>query len=550
MCGIAGFFTEDGAINSALQAMHHRGPDGFSSVQIGQFQLGHCLLAIQNEGVFQPFSDHEQRYFLAFNGEIYNWKDLRASLTHQHSFLTESDTEVLFVGLKLHGFEFLSRVRGIYAFAWLDAQTNELSLVRDFPGTKPLYIAQTKHGISFASEVKALPGLKRSINLNAIALNQLFHFTPTDETVFEGVRRLSPGKVLTINLTNHQQTESEVPQFDSTLSLKEALFSSVQLQAQSLAKAGAMVSGGIDSSLIAVLALQSGVYLEWFGFHAKELTGFEIDFPFAQRLANDHGAVLHEVMDESTDWTSILYQLEEPISDPAVFAQAAIAKRANEAGFRVLLSGLGADELLGGYRRHAALFQASKVPFGKQLLAMRFGKAVSAAGFVMKTTPDFMRQLWKEQLPSFGEEVPFTAEGLLKLDQTTYLPNNNLLYADKLGMMHSVEIRVPFLDQAVISAAAKLPIESFFKGMQGKQPLRTLAKGTLPDWILNRSKTGFGSLESKFVMRFSREKNQLLEVLSDRLPVNSDVLQQVFESKNDREVWSWMVLGKWLELFA
>lgn len=549
MCGIAGFFSQNGAIEHALHSLHHRGPDGFSSVQIGDFQLGHCLLAIQNSGVFQPFSDSEQRFFLAFNGEIYNWKELKSSL-QTHTFLTDSDTEVLFAGIKIHGFQFLSRVRGIYAFAWLDAQLNQLSLVRDFPGTKPLYYHQTEFGIAFASEIKALPGLKKSPNLDVIALNQLFHFTPTDETVFSGVRRLSPGKILTINLSNQQQTQTEIPHFETRLSFEDALISSVQIQAQSLAKAGAMVSGGIDSSFVAVLAAQAGVHLEWFGYHAKELANFEVDFPYAKRLAEENGVILHEVMEETSDWSQILKHLEEPISDPAVFAQAEIAKRAHESGFRVLLSGLGADELLGGYRRHAALYQSSKVPFGKQLLANRFGKEASAAGFVMKTSRKEMKQIWKLELPSFAEELPFTLESLLLLDQTTYLPNNNLLYADKLGMMHSVEIRVPFLDQAVVSAAKGLPIDSLFSGMKGKQPLRALAKGMLPDWILNRSKTGFGSLESKYVNQFGAEKTQLIDVLSAQLPIDSDALKKLFNSENDREIWSWMVLGKWLELFA
>jgi asparagine synthase (glutamine-hydrolysing) len=567
MCGIAGFVGDfvDGLVARMNAVQIHRGPDGhdvFEDVQ-SSVALGHVRLSILDlsSAASQPMHSVDGRFVLTYNGEIYNFIELRKRLTGLgHRFVSQGDTEVLLAALVQWGERAIEEVNGIFAFALWDRQQRELLLARDPMGVKPLYFAQPQNGtLLFASEIKSLcayPGLKREPDFLALHQHLAYGHTSGDRTALRAVRRLPPGSLLRWRATSRSVEISRYwqPSFsiddtanreDAAEELANKIAQATDRQMVSDVPVGTFLSGGLDSSLLTLLAARSHPNLNCYTTSCStadnSLDQAAPDTPYARRLAKEQGLALHELTmqsDVASLWPQLVFHLDEPLADPAAIACYLICRSAKENGTTVLLSGQGADELFGGYPRYWAMQRTGWLDafpaWSRRALStagnLLPGALSGPAGAVLRRsrrvlssahlgpserflalctgTPEV--EIRKVLAPNFLDclgERPATWECLdsmnrggggqldryLRRDQSVYLPNHNLLYTDKMSMAVGVETRVPLLDDEVVGFANRLPAHQKVAGGVTKAILRQAARSIVPDWIIDRSKAGFGA---------------------------------------------------------
>ena len=384
MCGIAGFQGDFGPtlLPQMSARIAHRGPDdeGMWSDPKAQVALAHRRLSIidTSSAGHQPMSDRLGRATIAYNGELYNFRELRPKLEARGSiFRGNSDTEVLLQQYLVHGADMLNELNGIFALAIWDQREGRLLLARDGLGVKPLYYAQTSHGFIFASELKALlqsPHVSRDLDPTAVYDHLCYLWCPNPATVLKSVRKLEPGHALTVRdgrIDKHwsfydlpYDTGIEEQRDEEAIrGIEEGLAQAVRRQMVSDVPVGAFLSGGIDSSLIVANARQhSPQRLQCFtisrGTETAGGVGAPDDFPYAQRVARHLDVDLHVVQANDKMFHHIehmLYHLDEPQADPAPINVWLISQLAREHGIKVLLSGAGGDDIFTGYKRHRAL---------------------------------------------------------------------------------------------------------------------------------------------------------------------------------------------------
>ncbi|MEO6248583.1 MAG: asparagine synthase (glutamine-hydrolyzing) [Sphingomicrobium sp.] len=559
MCGIAGFRGDFPAhIAGAMgEAIAHRGPDGHGMFRDdgNRLALVHRRLAIVDLSPTgrQPMADSSGRFILCYNGELYNAPELRRELQARGaSFRGTSDTEVLVELLARDGPNALARLNGIFAFAWWDRAERRLTLVRDGLGVKPLYLARTRHGIAFASELKALlavPGLDRTIDRGAAGAYLTYLYSPGERTMFNGVRKLAPGSWLTIGADGKEQSgifyrlpapaPTSLDDAEVVAGTRARLDRAVERQMMMAdVEVGAFLSGGVDSAAIVALARRHTAkplqcFTARYERRSDEQSELVEDLPYARRLAAHFGVSLHEVsVDERMidDFPALIATLDEPEADPAALLSDHIAGLARQHGIKVLLSGTGGDDIFTGYRRHAAARIDGAVALLPRALRDRLATVAARSGGASSSTARRLAKLLStiggsrddrtiarfEWLPAgsaarlLAEPVdvdliraPMIAaldaldtsdpvERTLALDQRFFLTDHNLNYTDKTGMAHGVEIRVPLLDPDLVAWAATLPAKAKLRGMTSKWALRQAIAGDVLSETLNRPKTGFG----------------------------------------------------------
>jgi asparagine synthase (glutamine-hydrolysing) len=396
MCGIAGLVGDfvPGLIDRMNAAQAHRGPDGCGVFESpgSQVALGHVRLAVLDlsELAAQPMTSADGRFTLIFNGEIYNYRELRSSLAGSGPALTSTgDTQVLLHGLMRCGPAFVERLNGMFTFAFWDDRERELLLARDPLGIKPLYYTEPQSGsLVFASEIKALcahPDVRREPDFPTIMQHLTFCHSCSERTALAGIRRLPPGCLLRWRAS---QAKAEIrpywrPRFSTTAlrdgspadptvdvdRLRVAVADATRRQLVSDVPVGSFLSGGLDSSLITAIAATGPgdgssaqqrfrSYTITYPAESNRLDRAHDDAPYARRFASSHGLDFHEVEigpQITTLLPQIVYHLDEPIADPAAITCYLICRLAREHGTKVLLSGQGADELFGGYPRYAVL---------------------------------------------------------------------------------------------------------------------------------------------------------------------------------------------------
>ena len=564
MCGIAGYFGDfaPALLTEMGAAIAHRGPDGQGAWSEGRVGLAHARLAIidLSPAGAQPMASTDRRVVVTFNGEIYNFRELRDRLTSEGvTFRGSSDTEVLVELLARFGEKCLPWLNGIFAFAaWFPAE-RRMILVRDAAGVKPLYWTRTAAGYAFASEIKALrpvPGIDWSPDPVAIASYLTLLYAPADLTPAVGVRKLQPGEIMewkdgTASVIRrfaarpNEQGPHDLSTVDAVEACRSYLQQAVRRQLVSDVPIGGFLSGGVDSTALAVLSVQAlgeGSRYPCFtvaspieSLRGKE--GIADDFPYAQLAAKRLGIPLYAVSQESAaikDVDRLVWMLDEPTPDPAAFMTYAISRSARERGVKVLLSGAGGDDLFSGYRRHQAL--QSERYWGWWPKPLRAGLRQLTSGN-SKTTPLSRRLsklfahadaepderlasyfLWlghAAMLPMLGADFRETLghrrstdlltgslanlpEGvtrlsrMLHLDRSFFLASHNLNYKDKMGMACGVEIRVPLLDPDLASFAERLTDKQRIHGSETKHLFRRAMHGLVPDEVLARPKSGFG----------------------------------------------------------
>ena len=571
MCGFVGFIDENdqtydhrAAIVAMADAIAHRGPDSEGYFNDGRTALGFRRLAIIDlAGANQPLYNENRSLVLVFNGEIYNYRELRRQLIAAgHAFSTQGDAEVVLHGFEQWGEGVLDRLRGMFAFALYDTATGELFCARDTFGIKPLYYAVEGGRILFGSEIKGLlahPHARRSLNERRLAHWLCMEYLPDEETLFEGVRKLPAGHWLRWRNGRAERGRWFVPRFapDAGRSLEEsaeaieaALRESVAAHAIADVDVGCFLSAGVDSSLVAREAARimeaRAFTIGWGEGRFSELEA-AATFARATGLPNEGRILGAEQFFASVP--AVQYAMDEPLPNPSAVPLYHLCAMAAES-VKVVLSGEGADELFGGYpyyqeclafapymtvpapARRALAAAARRLPEGTHgrrflmrgahplperyirleynfpwaealdLLAPELGARCAAA-----PTP------WELAAPLFAEIEADEITAMQTADILTWMQQDILLKADKMSMTSSLELRVPFLDREVFALASTLPVSQRVGRRETKIALRAAAARTLPQATAAMPKQGFVTPLAQW-LRKDPWREQVHEVLN------------------------------------
>ncbi|HWP43082.1 MAG TPA: asparagine synthase (glutamine-hydrolyzing) [Blastocatellia bacterium] len=585
MCGICGVIgqADEELIREMLARIAHRGPDDEGVYLTGTSSgeragLGHRRLSIidLSPAGHEPMADSSGQVWLTFNGEIYNFRELRRELEGRgHRFRSETDAEVIIYAYREWGRACLARLNGMFAFAIWDSADESLFIARDRLGIKPLYYAETPRGFAFASEIKAffaIEGFERTVDLRAMDQFMTFLWTPDPATVFRGVYKLPPAHYLVYKQGRAEVFEYWDVEFDEDHSIseddwveavREQVERSVRAQMVSDVPLGAFLSGGLDSSTI--VALMTGmsehkVTTYTFGFRREDLR-YDIvddDVKWARIAGERFGVDYRETIMEPRVMEllpKLVYHLDEPVADPAIITSYLIASAARER-LTVLLSGMGGDEVFAGYPRHAAVKVAEAYNLIPQFISRPVVAAMPGArpgrltalfrntkklarsaalpererylGFGTYFTEEEKRSLYSPELREATSEFDAYQEHrkyfdrvagqdfinqMLYIDLKTFLPCLNLTYTDKTSMASSVEVRVPLLDHELVELAARIPARLKLKGLTGKYILKRAARKWLPREIVHRRKAGFTAPVRSWLVRELRDTVE--EMLSE-----------------------------------
>ncbi len=562
MCGIVGsVHAEPGHVDQPLvrrmcALIRRRGPDDDGFYFGDRVGLGMRRLSIidVHDGK-QPIHNEDHTVWVVFNGEIYNYRELRDDLRKRgHQFATSSDTECLVHLYEEYGEDLVTHLRGMFAFAIWDDRQKKLLLGRDRLGIKPCYYLQQKNALYFGSELKcllAVPGFERTINLQAFSDYFTFKYVPGPHTIYEGIHEIPPAHIGiwsngTLQLRRYWQQNPSGDGHKSidyyTEGLLHHLEEAVRLHLVSEVPLGAFLSGGIDSSAIVALMSRAGqgrVKTFTIGFESGQVSTDER--PFARTIATQYGTDHSEYLYEDPQGQieailpAIIQSFDEPFADSSAIPNYMISEAARKY-VTVALSGTGGDELFGGYERYRGALAAERYrgipkvlrrgildPIINHLpevrsaglwvdrlkrfaqgadlpLPQRYQSFLAAfdeqekAEIFSKDVRDALKRLGNYSTPVVMERVgPFAdpLEWMLFTDMETYLPDDELRKADRLSMWHSLEVRVPFLDHKVVEFAATIPAKYKLKGWEKKHILIKAMQGIVPDSILKRRKQGF-----------------------------------------------------------
>ncbi len=560
MCGIVGLHNRPESADELAECLRkmcgsiiHRGPDDEGSFIHPRIGLAMRRLSIIDiGGGHQPISNEDGSVTIVFNGEIYNYRSLRDELRSQgHQFKTQADTEVIVHAYEQYGLDCLTHLNGIFAFALWDANAQRLFVARDRMGIKPLYYCHLRQGLAFASEIKALltlPDTARVLNLDAAAKYFRLGFTPAPHTLFQGIEKLpagwrlvgESGRIRTEPYWDFRFRTDEVqPSFEESCEeLRALLRESVVDQMVSDVPLGAFLSGGVDSTAVVALMQQASaqkVRTYSIGFDAQYT--YHNEAPFAESAAKALGTahrtlIVRPQVTELLPW--LVEKLDEPLTDTSFILTYLVSELAHRE-VKVALSGVGGDELFGGYRRYFAPLMnrsVSWIPSAWRRVAgtslerflhadrgtvrgnlSRYAKAWTRTvhlplgeqymGLLSVLSADIVSALLLphrqgndpgEDLVRYFEDAPASSavDRLAYVDAKGPLPESLLLFTDKMGMATSLEVRVPFLDNRIVNFVERCPSHYRIRGFRLKRLLKAAMRDIVPDFVLTRSKRGFG----------------------------------------------------------
>ncbi|MGA3201664.1 MAG: asparagine synthase (glutamine-hydrolyzing), partial [Bryobacteraceae bacterium] len=548
MCGIAGIVSLEGKpvleqeLREMCAAIAHRGPDDDGFYCDGEVGLGMRRLSIIDlHSGRQPVRNEDGSVWVVFNGEIYNFQELRQQLESRgHVFITRTDTEVIVHLYEEYGRRCVEHLRGMFAFALWDGRRKLLLLARDRIGIKPLYFAEAGGRILFASELKSilqLPDVERELNWSAVSHLFTFLTTPPAESIIEGVHKLEPGHLLIAGpglapVIERYWSLEFTPEYGRDEGyfvdrVRELLAESVQLHMVSDVPVGAFLSGGIDSSAIVATAAKLSPHpLQTFSIGFKEPDYNELGHAgvVAAQCGTDHHELTlgPDALDQMED---LAWHLDEPFGDSSAIPTYMVSKLASQK-VKVVLSGDGGDELFGGYGKYVVEQRERRarfLPAGARGLLGRIGRAIpdgtrgrnflrhhslpGAQRYLDACTLFRHDEMQKLFLPEFSTLLaPFDPwrskaaylesgrnwlSSLQELDINNYLPLDILTKVDRMSMAHSIETRVPLLDHKLVEFAATIPPEMNLRGGTTKYILKRAMRGILPDRIIDRPKQGF-----------------------------------------------------------
>jgi asparagine synthase (glutamine-hydrolysing) len=592
MCGICGKLELDRnariaepLIRTMLETIRHRGPDDQGVYLSRQVGLGHARLSIidLNSG-HQPLSNEDGTVWIVFNGEIYNYRELRDFLVAKgHAFRTQSDTEVIVHLYEELGPQCVEKLRGMFAFALWDANTEQLLLARDRVGIKPLYYSLNDEAVVFASEIKAIladPAINRNLAPEIIDRFLTFLYVPGEETLLKGICKLAPGHYLLV-----KNGKAEIRQYwdlsflkpSERLSIEEAenelenlLAEAVEMHMIADVPVGVLLSGGVDSTAVLSCAAERT---------NKEISSFTVGFsdsafaherPYARLAAETFGSRHHEMTITAEDFAAFLpkyvWHMEEPVCEPPAVALYYVSKLARN-HVKVLLSGEGGDEAFAGYDNYRSIIWLERFkqvwPAGNSAASWGLShlnswahsaRLAKYAPLVNATFPNYYYSRTSTPFQYSGNGIgelysadflksidrEYTVEPvrrlfarmsnqsvldqMLYIDTKTWLPDDLLIKADKMTMANSLELRVPLLDHRLLEFAASLPANFKLKGFTLKYIWKKALSKRVPSSILKRKKAGF-PVPYEFWLR-NNLRDQIRDILTDRKTIERGYFQK------------------------
>jgi asparagine synthase (glutamine-hydrolysing) len=602
MCGICGIYNRDGApvdgvlLDRMSATLAHRGPDGDGAYLSERVGLGHRRLSIIDvDGGTQPISNEDGSLHLVFNGEIYNFIELREDLEKRgHLFKTRSDTEVILHGYEEWSFECVNRFNGIFAFALWDSKSERLFLARDHLGVKPLYYVDLGKRILFASEIKALladRACPREVDLNA--LGQLFslRYVASPGTLFSGIRKLPPAHFMIVSSQGIEtrrywhwkpQIRTEIDENSLVETYQELLKDAVRLQMRSDVPVGLYLSSGIDSGVLLALMQQhsaSSVHTFTIGFEEGERTNETDDArEMAERFGADHTEMMVTPEDYQKYYERYLWDIEEPVGNETAAAFYFVSLLASRK-VKVALTGQGADEPWAGYPRHKGArlsefysrlprfvtdrlvagpvgalakneqLKRGAISLGERDVLTRFVKVYSFYDSSMKAR--LFKPWVREQISTNGIEAKQALKRLqsdvapldpltqmLYIDTRANLPDDLLMVADKTSMANSVEARVPFLDYRLVEFIETLPPRLKLRLLQGKYLHKKALEKWLPKRVVYRKKKGFENPIDAWL------RDRMRHYVGDCLLSDKSAVNRYFNRSYVRELVSQHEAGK------
>lgn len=559
MCGIVGKLVFDsaarvgrGEILRMIAPLAHRGPDGQGVYLDRNVGLGHCRLSIIDLSAgTQPMANEDETIWIVFNGEIYNFPELRDRLLAKgHIFRTHCDTEVIIHLYEDLGPNCVNELRGMFAFAIWDSKCQRLFLARDRVGIKPLYYCQTGKALYFASELKSIVAnldVSREFDGNALRTFLAFNYIPGEGTLFKCVRKLLPGHHLVaergqIAIRQYWDLRFTRDRWDrsfeeSVEELHQLLKTTVRDHMIADVPVGVLLSGGVDSSAVLSFAVQETekkVSTYTVGFEGDQVVD---ERPYARLAAQRFGTEHHEIsISEENFWNFLpayVWHMEEPVCEPPAVALYYVTKLARN-HVKVLLSGEGGDEAFAGYPNYPNMMRLEEVhslvgplagpmgatmafagrmsgdgrverygaALGQSLASQYFSRTSGPTSFFNRQaraflTPDFLENTASASSVGFIDNLLGAVSNepllnrMLYVDTKTWLPDDLLVKADKITMANSLELRVPLLDHKVLEFAASLPPAFKVRGKETKRILKAAFAKALPEEVINRKKAGF-----------------------------------------------------------
>ncbi len=623
MCGITGFVNQNKRMRDAQAAavlgemcrvITHRGPDDQGTLVEAGVALGMRRLSIIDlAGGHQPMSGCNKSTSIVFNGEIYNYRELRRELEARgHTFSTNSDTEAIVHAYEEHGERCVETLRGMFAFALWDSGRRKLFIARDRVGKKPLYYTVTPEGtLVFGSELKSLlahPEVRREVSLEAVDAYLSFGYVPDPLAIFRDTHKLPPGHHLTferghVSVRSYwdfdfEHDEDRRSEEDYLEELRELLDEAVRVRLVADVPLGAFLSGGVDSSTVVGLmsrAIDRPVKTFSIGFHEDSYNELKYARLAAQRFGTDH----HEFIvtpDICSVVDELVWHFDEPFADSSAIPTYMVSKMARE-HVKVVLSGDGGDELFAGYTRYVidrkrsgftrvpeSIRRGVMQPLGRALPHGAWGRnlihnvALEPLDRYIEEVSVFTR-LNKRALYTHDFKGHFNGNGgaaqlfhehaarvtssdelnrLLYLDSKTYLPGDILTKVDRMSMANSLEARVPLLDHKLIEFVTRIPASLKMKGFETKHIFKRAVADLVPAEILQRPKQGFGVPIERWINEQLRERvhGTLLEARTQRgyteLNYVEKLLNEHERGRRDHsmELWALFMLELWHRRFV
>ena len=606
MCGIAGVVNpkieeKEKVISDMVSAIVHRGPD-----ENGFFIDNHVALGMRRLSIIdlssgkQPISSADGKLLIFFNGEIYNYKELRGELVQKNFiFKTHSDTEVVLHMFEAHGENMLKKLRGMFTFCIYNTETKKVFIARDFFGIKPLYyLEQNKQIVAFSSEAKSLlsyPGFKVEVNDEAVMNYLSFQYNPLPETFFKKIYKLAPGHFLEINL-NSGETRIEkywsfvfnqnenLDEDNTSEKIKETIRDSVEHHMIADVPVGAFLSGGIDSSIIATTmqSIRKDKKIKTFTVGFDTLTEGNESKQTSDFLDTDHVEITVGPNEYFKSLEDIAYHFDEPVADPSAVGLYFLAREAQK-HVKVVLSGEGADELFGGYNIYLAPIAKAKMSwfplsilelflkipfefFGKNYLkrvSLKLSDWYIGNASIFKS--DEIKKIWKgkkektKSLDFLYKNISNLSEStqMQYIDINTWLVGDILAKADKMTMAHSLELRVPFLDIEVAKLAISLPDNFKWRNGTTKYLLREAFRKIIPESTRNRKKLGFPTPIRNW---FTPERHYIYDkiIKNDYIKSRMDIgyikllIDEHLSKKTDnsRKIYLLLMLALWYDVFC
>jgi len=588
MCGIIGQFCRHETVDQQIfrgmcDSLEHRGPDDsgeyFSDdlrIAIGHRRLS--FLDLSEKGR-QPMKNTDGSLIISFNGEIYNYKELRLELKQHYNFITDTDTEVILAGYQIWGIGILDRLLGMFAFAIYDTKKNKVLLIRDRFGIKPLYYSLNNSNLIFASEIKAILASKkveRNMDIGSFTDFFVYRYIPSPKTIWLGINKVPPAHYVEINLDDHTSScveywklecsEEDCTDKELISKIDTMLQQSVQQHTVSDVPVGSFLSGGYDSSALVHYAKKNNYRTDTFsiGFdnwpesehnYAKLVADY-LDVPNSFTIADKNSLDLMELMPKVYD---------EPIADISIIPTYMVSRLARK-NVKAVLSGEGADELFGGYTWQKDFFALNNPPdmIGrlKNMFASKdtvgFYAQSMAMGWFGKQeltellSPDLHQHIADDVHWFYRKHYNSTLSPLKSIqmmDAKCFMAELVLTKVDRASMANSLEVRVPFLDHRLFEKVFRSSEKSYYRKDTTKFLLHENLVGHLPDEIMDRKKQGFVGPDSYYMDIEWYRKELYNSRLVDEGIVQGGFIKRMLEQKDHWRLWKITVMEKWFKYY-